>query len=78
MLNALRLRAGFLESEFVSATGLGFAEVESTLAGLVARGLLTHTGSRWMPTSAGFDFLNDLIAAFLPSPDASVRRVVGA
>ncbi len=78
MLNALRLRGGFLESEFVMATGLGFATVEGTLERLRARGLVARSGSRWMPTSSGFDFLNDLMAEFLPSPDGSLTRVATA
>lgn len=78
MLNALRLRDGFLESEFVVATGLDFAVVEGALERLRTRGLMARIGSRWLPTTSGFDFLNDLMAEFLPSPDGSLTRVATA
>ena len=73
MLNALRLRSGFLESDFVAGTGLDFAIVADTMTRLTARGLLRRTDDRWTATRRGFDFLNELTAEFLPeqSPPAS-------
>jgi oxygen-independent coproporphyrinogen-3 oxidase len=72
MLGALRLNAGFTEELFEARTGLRISELEPTLAGAAARGLLTSErhvleGERgcWRATTLGMRFLNDLQAAFL-------------
>lgn len=74
MLNALRLQSGFLESDFVAATGLDFAVVADTMARLSARGLMQRKDDRWGATRRGFDFLNELMGEFLPErrPPATV------
>jgi putative oxygen-independent coproporphyrinogen III oxidase len=66
MLNVLRLAEGFTLAEFERATGLPAASMGQTLAALAARGLIEECEGRFRPTSTGFRFLNDLIAAFLP------------
>lgn len=66
MLNALRLQSGFLESDFVAGTGLEFAAVVDTMARLSARGLVQKKDDRWAATRYGFDFLNEIMAEFLP------------
>jgi putative oxygen-independent coproporphyrinogen III oxidase len=66
MLNALRLREGFAATDFERATGLAFAAVRPALDELLGRELMTTDCDRYVPTEAGFRFLNDLTAAFLP------------
>jgi oxygen-independent coproporphyrinogen-3 oxidase len=66
MLNALRLPAGFQVAEYEQRTGLGEAEIAAPLELLKSRGLLESEGSHWRPTERGFQFLNDLHAAFMP------------
>jgi oxygen-independent coproporphyrinogen-3 oxidase len=68
MLNALRLRAGFLPAAFEAATGLPAASLAEPLARLAARGLMAIDGDRWAPTETGYRFLNDLQAEFLGAP----------
>ncbi len=68
MLNALRLREGFLLRDFTERTGLPLSAIEPALARAEAGGLLTREPGRARPTERGFDFLSDLQAMFLPNP----------
>ncbi len=68
MLNALRLREGFLLRDFTERTGLPLSAIEPALARAEAGGLLTREPGRARPTERGFDFLSDLQAMFLPHP----------
>ncbi len=68
MLNALRLREGFLLQDFTERTGLPLSAIEPALARAEAGGLLTREPGRARPTERGFDFLSDLQAMFLPHP----------
>ena len=70
MLNALRLVEGFTLADFERATGLPAAAVRDELSTQSARGLLEEFQGRFRPTAAGFRFLNELIAAFLPDKSA--------
>ena len=70
MLNALRLNEGFTVDAFVAATGLAGGIIEAPLAALEVRGLMRLAGGNWRPTEAGFRFLNDLQAEFLPAARA--------
>jgi putative oxygen-independent coproporphyrinogen III oxidase len=74
MLNALRLAEGFTLADFERATGLPAATVGETLAVQAARGLVEHDQGRFRPTQAGFRFLNELLTAFLPEPNAHPER----
>ncbi|MCW5666656.1 MAG: oxygen-independent coproporphyrinogen III oxidase-like protein [Piscinibacter sp.] len=65
MLNALRLREGFMLERFRERTGLPLSAIEPALADAQRRGLLTRDASRAVPTPRGFDFLSDLQALFL-------------
>jgi putative oxygen-independent coproporphyrinogen III oxidase len=67
MLNALRLKAGFLLSHFTERTGLPMSSIEAGLALAVSRGLVTRDLSAVVPTTQGFDFLTDLQSMFLPA-----------
>jgi oxygen-independent coproporphyrinogen-3 oxidase len=67
MLNALRLIDGFDETEFTARTGLPAGTLWQRLEPLVDRGLIMQSGARkWLPTTTGWRFLNDLQAHFLP------------
>jgi coproporphyrinogen III oxidase-like Fe-S oxidoreductase len=67
LLNALRLNDGFEQRAFEAATGLAFAVVSAALARAQQRGLMERSGTRWRASARGFNFLNDLLADFLPS-----------
>jgi putative oxygen-independent coproporphyrinogen III oxidase len=68
-LNALRLTEGFRVTDFEARTGLEWTEVETRVSGAESRGLLESPDpGRWVPTALGRRFLNDVQAAFLPSP----------
>ncbi|XAH26280.1 radical SAM family heme chaperone HemW [Xylophilus sp. GW821-FHT01B05] len=66
MLNALRLREGFLLQDFADRTGLSLAAIGPALAEAERRGLLQRDFQRAQPTEKGFDFLSDLQSLFLP------------
>lgn len=70
MMNALRLVDGFAPGEFESRTGLPFAAIAGTLAGLQARGLVASGAERVRPSPRGLEFLNDVLLAFLPESQA--------
>ncbi len=66
MMNALRLREGFAIADFEASTGLPWARINTTVDALIARGLLLWRGNRVTTTATGFDFLDSVVAAFLP------------
>lgn len=65
MMNALRLRQGFLKSLFSARTGLPLEYIRPQLETTKARGLLLETPTHFQPTALGFRFLNDLLNQFL-------------
>jgi oxygen-independent coproporphyrinogen-3 oxidase len=67
MLNALRLRDGFLLQDFVDRTGLPMSTIEPALREAQAKGLIERDLVRVKPTERGFDFLSDLQSLFLAS-----------
>jgi putative oxygen-independent coproporphyrinogen III oxidase len=67
LLNALRLNEGFEQTEFESRTGLSMSAISAQIAVAMRRALLEQTGKRWRASALGFNFLNDLLALFLPS-----------
>ncbi len=66
MLNALRLKEGFELARFRERTGLPLSAIDKALAEAERLGLLRRDLHRAAPTVRGFDFLNDLLALFLP------------
>lgn len=67
MLNALRLKSGFLEAEFEARTGQALIKINDLLCRCVDDGLIEQIEpTRWAPTALGSRFLNDLQARFLP------------
>jgi putative oxygen-independent coproporphyrinogen III oxidase len=67
LLNALRLTDGFEQLEFERHTGLSFDVVAAPLAEARQAGLMEQTGQHWQPSALGLNFLNDLLARFLPT-----------
>jgi putative oxygen-independent coproporphyrinogen III oxidase len=67
LLNALRLTDGFEQLEFERRTGLAFDIVAAPLAEARQAGLMEQTGQHWRPSALGLNFLNDLLARFLPT-----------
>ncbi len=67
MLNLLRLREGFTLADFEARTGLERTAIAIPLAEAAARGWLTDTGERILPTPAGHRFVNDIVALFMES-----------
>ena len=65
LMNALRLKEGFLEALFVQRTGLSEGYLQDMLAQSVARGLLDSAGGRIKTTDLGARFLDDLLATLL-------------
>ncbi len=66
MMNALRLAGGFETGLFAERTGLDWAEVRPTFAGLEARKLLVIDGGLCRPTPLGLRFLNEMLLELLP------------
>jgi putative oxygen-independent coproporphyrinogen III oxidase len=65
MLNALRLREGFLLSRFSERTGLPLSAIEQPLREAESKGLIERDLTHVRPTQRGFDFLSDLQQLFL-------------
>nr|WP_315170190.1 radical SAM family heme chaperone HemW [uncultured Limnohabitans sp.] len=65
MLNALRLREGFVLSDFVDRTGLAMTSIQKGLQEAERLKLIERDLHRVWPTERGFDFLSDLQALFL-------------
>lgn len=65
MLNALRLREGFVLQDFVERTGLPLTAIARGLEEAERKGLIERDLLRVRPTERGFDFLSDLQAIFL-------------
>ena len=65
MLNALRLKEGFLLQDFRDRTGLPLSAIERPLQEAQAKGLVERDLVRVKPTERGFDFLSDLQGLFL-------------
>lgn len=74
MLNALRLTEGFECRLFEERTGLDWRRVAPIIEELEAAGLMRRGDARWMPTSLGSRFLNDLLLRFLPQEGQPVAR----
>ena len=69
MLNALRLVDGFELARFGERTGLPLSAIERPLAEAERKGLVERDLQRVRPTARGLDFLSDLQALFLASPE---------
>ena len=69
MLNALRLTEGFPPTLFAERAGLPLATIESALTQATERGLAERNHEVIRATALGRQFLNDLIALFLPESE---------
>jgi oxygen-independent coproporphyrinogen-3 oxidase len=66
MLNALRLKQGFHPGLFQRRTGLETSEIETELERAKSKGLLEYSEELICPTAKGREFLNELLALFMP------------
>jgi oxygen-independent coproporphyrinogen-3 oxidase len=66
LLNALRLKDGFLLREFTERTGQPVTAIRQGLEAAESKGLIERDLDRVRPTARGFDFLSDLQGLFLP------------
>lgn len=66
MMNALRLRSGFSEGLFKARTGLKLEDVQVPLDMALDSQLISWEGEHIRPTERGLNYLNDLLAIFLP------------
>jgi coproporphyrinogen III oxidase-like Fe-S oxidoreductase len=67
MMNALRLTGGFEEALFKERTGQPVALIAGELRHLASQGLLIERSGHWQPSPRGFQYLNELVARFLPA-----------
>ena len=74
MLNALRLHKGFAIRLFEERAGLPVITLRETLTRACEQGLLNRDATHIRPTERGYDFLNDLIALFLPETQSINRQ----
>ncbi|NNJ65996.1 MAG: oxygen-independent coproporphyrinogen III oxidase-like protein [Xanthomonadales bacterium] len=65
-LNQSRLRDGVDASRFTDRTGLDWEAVAGRVETAVSKGLWRREGDRFVPTSLGWRFVNDIQALFLP------------
>lgn len=69
MMNRLRLRVPFAESDFEQTTGLAIATVKPELINAANKGLITklnnQAGTQWQVSQLGHRYLNDLLEMFL-------------
>lgn len=73
MMNALRLKEGFTPDLFQHRTGQPVAIVAERLEQLAASGLMESADGHWRARARGFQFLNELVAGFLPDPKIANR-----
>ncbi|MGH8232001.1 MAG: radical SAM family heme chaperone HemW [Steroidobacteraceae bacterium] len=74
LLNALRLVEGFEQAQFEARTGLELSSVAAQFERAGQLGLLEGQGTRWRASPRGLNFLNDLLALFLPQPSSRESR----
>ena len=68
-MNALRLPSGFSETLFSDRTGLELDDVRSLLDDARDRQLIAWEKQHIRPTERGLNYLNDLLAIFLPEAE---------
>lgn len=73
MLNALRLYRAVNFEQFETYTGLKRQLLLPTLTAAAQQGLLNMTEIDFTLTDLGYRFADDIIASFLPSPDAPAQ-----
>lgn len=67
LMSQLRLREGFVLSDFTDRTGLPLSALQPTLSECLAEGLLEISGDRVRCSDTGWNFLDDVLQRFLPS-----------
>jgi putative oxygen-independent coproporphyrinogen III oxidase len=72
-MNALRLREGFRSALFVERAGLPIDAIAPRLEALAGEGLVQWQEGRWQASERGFQYLNEVVARFLPDPISQTR-----
>jgi putative oxygen-independent coproporphyrinogen III oxidase len=72
MMNALRLTDGFTQQLLEERTGLPADAVARELKTLDSEGLLHAADGAWRATPKGFQYLNEVVARFLPDPESRI------
>ncbi|MFT7460151.1 MAG: putative oxygen-independent coproporphyrinogen III oxidase [Planctomycetota bacterium] len=67
MMNVLRLNEGFSESLFSVQTGLEMQDIQAQLNIAIDRGFIIQKGKTIKPTKTGLNYLNDVLAIFMPA-----------
>ena len=65
VMNHLRLKSGFLLSDYTRLTGLPVSSLQPALADCQAQGLLLCDGDRVMCSAKGWDFLDAVLQQFV-------------
>ncbi|HEY1726139.1 MAG TPA: radical SAM family heme chaperone HemW [Steroidobacteraceae bacterium] len=73
LLNALRLVEGFEQAQLPERTGVEWSSIAADIERARRLGLLEQRGTRWAASPRGLNFLNDLLALFLPRPSNRAR-----
>ena len=74
MMNALRLKTGVAKNLLPERTALCAADIRAQWTALALKGLVEEDPARYRTSERGFALLNDVLEAFLPQPEESVRR----
>jgi putative oxygen-independent coproporphyrinogen III oxidase len=69
-MNALRLREGFQPVIFIERTGLAMKAIAAQLETLANEDLVLWQGGHWRASAKGFQYLNEVLARFLPEPNS--------
>jgi oxygen-independent coproporphyrinogen-3 oxidase len=69
-MNALRLTEGFPPPLFVERTGLAMDAISGRFQGLADEDLALWHNGRWQASPRGFQYLNEVVARFLPEPNS--------
>ncbi|MEJ0099019.1 MAG: radical SAM family heme chaperone HemW [Pseudomonadota bacterium] len=72
MMNALRLTGGFTPQQLEDRTGLPLEALAPKLESLVIEGLMEPAAGGWRASPRGFQYLNEVVARFLPGPDSRI------
>ncbi len=73
MMNAMRLKDGIDKNLFFARTGLIYSHIEQAINKAKQQDLLQETEQQLLPTDKGYQFLNELLAYFMPENFPSLK-----
>lgn len=74
MMNALRLKKGFLIESFYQTTGILIQEINHTIEKAINDNLITKKSNHIVPTTHGYQFLNELLEYFMPENFPNLKQ----